>query len=509
MRYHAEMLRLILLAALCTSATTQRVLSYVSLPASGALGELVRNVGDVDLDGLDDFLVSDAEISDPSTVYVVSSASGQSVWSFVSPDDGPADGAGIGDVNGDGRSDIAFVSYDELRVLSGLDGSLILSQSPTGSQGGFVGVAGVEDVNGNGSRDIALTTYTGGNCRVWFQDGVSAAPLGNTIQIPSNLARCVIRNLGVPDGSSYPSVAMATNVRLTVVTSNPVQVVQSTTFPNAWPDSLAGIDIDGDGDRDPVFGRAQDHRFEGRRHGDGALLFTLAGPWFEAGVYGRAVSAVGDLDADGTEDFAIGLREANSGRGAVLAISGADRRELWRFDGLPTIHGCGADVMGLGDIDGDGFGDLAVGCRGGAASNPPPGGWIVLSGKPVADIADVGGACGGGPFLPELGTTRWLIGQDVTVVCRDGTAGALGVLGFGVAPELPFHLGVSTCQAAFDPGAWVGLHETTLTDWTITFPLPGVPQLAGIEVALQAIYNPTNGPLGIDLSNGLWARIGY
>ena len=32
---------------------------------------------------------------------------------------------------------------------------------------------------------------------------------------------------------------------------------------------------------------------------------------------------------------------------------------------------------------------------------------------------------------------------------------------------------------------------------------------AGLEIALQAFYVPTGGPLGFDLSNGIWARLGY
>jgi hypothetical protein len=42
-----------------------------------------------------------------------------------------------------------------------------------------------------------------------------------------------------------------------------------------------------------------------------------------------------------------------------------------------------------------------------------------------------------------------------------------------------------------------------------SFAIPPVPQLAGFAFALQAVHAPTPSPFGFDLSNGVWARIGY
>jgi hypothetical protein len=103
-----------------------------------------------------------------------------------------------------------------------------------------------------------------------------------------------------------------------------------------------------------------------------------------------------------------------------------------------------------------------------------------------------------------------VLGQSVTVVGRDCPASAAGFVAMSVPPRWPFFLGVAGCEAWFDVGNWVLVHQPAPgPTWTVTLPLPGIPQLAGLWVALQAFYVPTNGPLGYDLSNGVWARLGW
>ena len=91
----------------------------------------------------------------------------------------------------------------------------------------------------------------------------------------------------------------------------------------------------------------------------------------------------------------------------------------------------------------------------------------------------------------------------------DGAVGALGILAFSAKPQWPTYLGASTCTAWFALGGWVVLHSTTAPAWSLGLPIPSVPQLAGIEFALQCAYAPTAGPRGFDLSNGLHARLGF
>lgn len=121
----------------------------------------------------------------------------------------------------------------------------------------------------------------------------------------------------------------------------------------------------------------------------------------------------------------------------------------------------------------------------------------------------IGGACGGGPFLPQLGMSRPILGQTATVSLLHGPPAVNGVLAFSLQPPWPTYLGASTCTAGFDLGTGVALYLPTQPTWSLALPLPHVPQLAGIPIALQCFYSPTNGALGMDLSNAAWARIGF
>ncbi|MCK6447247.1 MAG: integrin alpha [Planctomycetes bacterium] len=71
---------------------------------------------------------------------------------------------------------------------------------------------------------------------------------------------------------------------------------------------------------------------------------------------------LGDVDDDGVDDVALGFASIHVSAGCVIVHSGADGRELytvraadlelWRF---------GHSIEALGDLDGDGVGDFAVG----------------------------------------------------------------------------------------------------------------------------------------------------
>jgi hypothetical protein len=104
--------------------------------------------------------------------------------------------------------------------------------------------------------------------------------------------------------------------------------------------------------------------------------------------------------------------------------------------------------------------------------------------------------------------TRPIIGQSVTVEGRDAPA-APGTLALSLQPALPTNMGAVGCDAWFDVRNWVILNQTTTPAWTLQVPLPNAPQLAGFALALQAFYVPTASPIGYDLTNALWARLGY
>ncbi len=82
---------------------------------------------------------------------------------------------------------------------------------------------------------------------------------------------------------------------------------------------------------------------------------------------GFAVSAVGDIDGDGTEDFAVGAPQSRENRAYLFTGVPAGELSLGaadvRFYSAGEPDEAGYDIGG-GDIDGDGYGDLVIGAPG-------------------------------------------------------------------------------------------------------------------------------------------------
>ena len=500
---------LLLPAALCAQSV---LFQHVGPPN---LGSVVRGAGDVDGDGVTDFVATLPVGTGTASVEVVSGRTGAVIRTLTGINQGasgnPVDAVGVGDVDGDQRGDIAVMTLFELRVYSGASGQQLYVRLP--AVGYFISVCELGDWNGDGRADIAVVNYdNNGNNQVLFLSGPNGAQLGATANLGNSSGFAALRNVGDLDGDGRADLALGSRNGIRVIATRQPSAVLWTIPP--LPDSqfgmiLATVDLDGDGKREVIVGCPNIAATTGsagrvliHRGDNGTLRDAIEMPFDHAGGFGCSVGGVGDLDRDGVIDFAIG---SNLPMGELIAISGATRRPLWTIVGSAQFRALGFAQADLGDVDGDGFDDLAVGCP----SGPLTGGWQVISGRILADLQFVGGACGGGPFYPQLGMTRPILGQQAQIVLRDGASGAAGTLALSLAPPLPIYLGASTCTAFFDVGNWVQLFTTPLPQWSLPVGVPNVLQLTGLQVALQCFYAPTAGPLGFDLSNGIWARIGY
>ena len=124
--------------------------------------------------------------------------------------------------------------------------------------------------------------------------------------------------------------------------------------------------------------------------GQPKLKFHIDGDQQSVDLGKMFVAFPGDLNGDGTPDvYASDFLDNSGARGAgkVVLCSGVDGSRLYEIAGQQPGEGLGTSPSDAGDIDGDGVGDLAVGAWQ-HASGAPSGGRVTLyrgtDGQPLA-----------------------------------------------------------------------------------------------------------------------------
>ncbi len=303
--------------------------------------------------------------------------------------------APAGDFDGDGRPDLVVTTTNNYLsgltrgrayVLPGSGGPRrVLDNLP--SEGFGQSVAGGGDFNGDGSPDIVV--------------GAPHSVYGNF----GPVGRAAVY-FGWPDADSLEDLTLSYAAR------------PSNELTANFGSSVAGIgDFNGDGFDDIAVGTSSPtltaqrvNIYFGGIRPDGRpdieLTSTLAS-------FGTALARVGDVNGDGYDDLLVGAPAPVAC--VVLYFGGPGTRPSSLFIPSPTTPPTyfGTAVTGLGDQDGDGYDDFAIGAplepggaagpgrvylyRGGAVVSPQP--FTLLSGpvsaglfgSAVADAGDVDG----------------------------------------------------------------------------------------------------------------------
>jgi len=401
-------------------------------------GFSVAAAGDVNGDGFADIIAGapnyDSSFSNEGAVLMYfGSATGPSSVSDWFARGAQADAnfgysvATAGDVNGDGYSDVIigapyydyppvdggaiFVYYGSSSGMGG-DGSPSNADwtGSSGYPGGLMGysASGAGDVNGDGYADIA-----GG--APGYSDGTYSAEGGIFVWLGSPTG---LEGTGNPSNADWQYYGGETNKSLgtSVAAAGDVNadgyadlVGGGLNIAAVWHGSNNGLKSDGiswgttQSDVTYLFGRSVSGA--GDINGDGysdiiigapayAQNFTNEGAawaycgsssgldsvycWWDTGFkedayFGMSVATGGDLNGDGYSDIAVGApgwSNGQSGEGQARIYFGSSFGPIsynngdWTYESNIGDSALGRSISGAGDVNGDGYGDLLVGQSG-------------------------------------------------------------------------------------------------------------------------------------------------
>jgi FG-GAP repeat len=405
-------LRLVVLACavLSVGLQAQFPLSHdiVGQQSGASFGAALSPAGDLDGDGLQDLVVGAPGFNGPGAVAVFSGCNPVPLRLHFGLSFGEDFGwavAGLGDFDGDGVGDYAVGApfafgasglTGRVDVFSGIDGSLIVTLEGEGADDRFGwALDAAEDVNGDGFADLVVgaSHYDGSAGADQGRAYVFLGPVGalyRTIDGESagDLFGSAVSGAGDRDGDMRGELVIGarwsngigpTNVGRAYVYDPFDQLITLVLEGEIGGDQFGiavdgGSDVDGDGVPDLLIGAMQNDFYAngvpqaniGRAYvysgATDALLHTFYGELAQDHL-GASVALLDDLNGDGHADIALGglTFPLGPGTGILRVHSGADGSELLRRVGDAPGDFYGYALARLGDTDGDGVPEFAVG----------------------------------------------------------------------------------------------------------------------------------------------------
>lgn len=303
---------------------------------------VIGGAGDLDGDGVPDFLVGNVEADDPTqtihscgAVYAYSGADGHNLLALYggAADDGlGVSVASVGDVDGDGSCDFiagaiqigdngVVVGNGYVRCYSGSSGSILYQVNGAFLADGFGwSLCALSDHDGDQIRDFAANEATG--TRI-----CSGASGGTIASIPPAAGRSPFGGLAELD------------------------------------------DLDGDGEPEIAIGEDDSSNNDGEVHVISIPTQTEIRVHLgdePEGWFGWVMTSVADADGDGFRDYLVGAPaqfgyRGFGGPGSASLFSGRTGERLYRFVDPDATYWMGWSVADAGDLDGDGFSEMMVG----------------------------------------------------------------------------------------------------------------------------------------------------
>jgi hypothetical protein len=368
------------------------------------LGRAVAWAGDINGDGLGDFLVAAPKLAEEVRVYYGSTTSLAAPTVLRGSQPGEKFGTSVasaGDINGDGYADVLVgapmyadtggLTYGAAYLFLGGAGGLSATPEWTaeGSEGSSqygLAVSSAGDVNGDGFSDLLVGSpgAGGGTGSVSLYVGSAGGVTLATVLDGSGQFGRAVASAGDVNGDGYSDIIVgapfdanqAGTVTVFLGNTSPRDGLERFSHLSGadnskkFGESVASAgDYNGDGYSDVIVGAPAESGDNGAVYlyvgGESSLSFADSKKGWDDGRLGADVAAAGDVNGDGLGDLLIGMPADDWGRAAVYFGNGDGllSHDWWR-DAIGGEDLLGAAVSAAGDINGDGFGDLLIGMPG-------------------------------------------------------------------------------------------------------------------------------------------------
>lgn len=343
----------LLLFALSTlNAST--LFGHIRLYKSGVTFESSVAVGDVNGDGKSDLLTAGFSSLDDGygEVGVLLATGNGGFLSFATYFSGGMFPSAIatGDVNGDGRLDVVVSNYQNIGVLLGNGDGTFQTVRTFGSGANAVALA---DINGDGKLDLLLATHNTAEVRLGNGDGTFQAAQ-NYVSSGYAIAAADVNGDGKLD------MIMAGD-GIDVLLGNGDGTFQSAqVYPSGGngANSIRVADLNGDGKPDLVVANLASSNV-GVLLGNGDGTFQAV-QTYDSGGNEAVTIVVGDLNGDGKPDLAVANTYTKIGGTSLVGVLLGNGDGTFQVAQTFTTGGVHGGAIAIGNLTGSSMPDLVV-----------------------------------------------------------------------------------------------------------------------------------------------------